>query len=126
MGENLDPKAVRFGENLRRLRRLGGLSQERLGGRIGVTFQQIQKYENGRNAVSVPTLCRLCVALGCTAADLLAGLEGEGRPASEPATVRQQRLVARLSRAVLAIESAALQDKVVELVEVFAGRRPGE
>ena len=44
---------------MRRLKR--GLSQSELGDALGVTFQQIQKYENGTNAVAstrIPDLCR--------------------------------------------------------------------
>jgi transcriptional regulator with XRE-family HTH domain len=39
-----------------------GMSQGELGNRLGVTFQQIQKYENGTNAVAstrIPALCRI-------------------------------------------------------------------
>jgi hypothetical protein len=38
--------------NLRRFRIARGLSQTELGNAVGVTFQQIQKYENGKNAIA--------------------------------------------------------------------------
>jgi transcriptional regulator with XRE-family HTH domain len=37
-----------------------GLSQTDLGNALGVTFQQIQKYENGRNAVASSRISDLC------------------------------------------------------------------
>ncbi len=40
------------GAQLRQRRSLLGLSQERLAEQVGITFQQIQKYENGANRVS--------------------------------------------------------------------------
>jgi transcriptional regulator with XRE-family HTH domain len=40
-----------------------GMSQMELGEALGVTFQQIQKYENGRNAVASTRIADLCGAL---------------------------------------------------------------
>jgi transcriptional regulator with XRE-family HTH domain len=50
------PIDVIVGVNLRRLRRRAGLSQTDLGALVGVTFQQIQKYENGKNRISASRL----------------------------------------------------------------------
>ena len=48
-----------------RVRRLGlGMSQTRLGQAIGVTFQQVQKYENGANRVGASNLYKMAKALG--------------------------------------------------------------
>ena len=47
-----------------------GLSQTDLGGALGVTFQQIQKYENGTNAVASTRISDLCRALEMTPNDL--------------------------------------------------------
>ncbi len=44
------------GKRLRQKRDLAGLSQERLADHVGVTFQQIQKYENGQNRISASRL----------------------------------------------------------------------
>lgn len=50
---------ARIGQNLRALRLRHGLSQEALGTLLGVTFQQVQKYENGANRLPVEKLYRL-------------------------------------------------------------------
>lgn len=47
------------GARIRRFREQAGLSQGELGERLGVSYQQIQKYERGTNRVSVDTLVRL-------------------------------------------------------------------
>lgn len=47
---------VYVGERLRQYRMLAGLSQEELGRRVGLTFQQIQKYEKGANRVGAGRL----------------------------------------------------------------------
>src|SRR6185503_3489572 len=54
---------VAIGQKLRALRLDGGLSQSELGQRIGVTFQQLQKYEKGVNRVSAGRLARIASAL---------------------------------------------------------------
>jgi transcriptional regulator with XRE-family HTH domain len=63
MNERLD---LHIGKRLRARRRLLGLTQGDLGRRIGVRFQQIQKYECAANRTSASTLWRLAIALGVT------------------------------------------------------------
>ncbi len=52
-----------LGEFLRHTRQTQGISQKELGRRIGVTFQQIQKYEVGQNRLSVWRLCQIAEVL---------------------------------------------------------------
>src|SRR5215468_2027573 len=67
------PSAVdRFiGARIKGRRSAIGLSQDKLAGLIGVTFQQIQKYEKGANRVSAATLFRIAKELHVPASDLL-------------------------------------------------------
>ena len=51
-----DPMDVHVGQRLRVRRSLLGLSQEKLAEAIGLTFQQIQKYERGMNRISAGRL----------------------------------------------------------------------
>lgn len=48
-----------LGQRLRFVRRLAGWSQRELGGRLGMTFQQMQKYENGSNRMPAALLAEL-------------------------------------------------------------------
>jgi transcriptional regulator with XRE-family HTH domain len=50
------PVDVHVGQRLRLRRKLAGLSQTELGEKIGVTFQQLQKYESGANRISASRL----------------------------------------------------------------------
>jgi transcriptional regulator with XRE-family HTH domain len=50
------PVDVHVGQRLRLRRKLSGLSQTELGEKIGVTFQQLQKYESGTNRISASRL----------------------------------------------------------------------
>jgi transcriptional regulator with XRE-family HTH domain len=58
------PVDVVVGQNVRICRLQKGLSQTELGQQIGVTFQQIQKYENGKNRVGASRLDQISAALG--------------------------------------------------------------
>ncbi len=52
-----------IGDRIREGRSLTGLSQEKLGVALGVTFQQVQKYEKGTNRVAVSTLLAIAAEL---------------------------------------------------------------
>ena len=67
------------GSQIRVRRELLGLSQEKLGDAIGITFQQIQKYENGGNRVSVSRLHDISKILECTLDDFVNGFNGQFR-----------------------------------------------
>ena len=55
------PVDVHVGSRVRLRRTLCGLSQEKLGDAIGLTFQQVQKYERGANRISASRLFALYV-----------------------------------------------------------------
>lgn len=74
----------RIGLNLRTKRLDAALSQEQLGSALGVTFQQVQKYERGVNRCPASTLYLAARAIGCPVADFYAGL---GASAESPACV---------------------------------------
>lgn len=58
-----DPVDIHVGARVKLRRTLVGLSQMELGGAIGLTFQQIQKYERGTNRISASMLHRIAEAL---------------------------------------------------------------
>lgn len=55
---------VAIGAKVRFMRTTRGMSQEKLAESLGVTFQQVQKYEKGTNRISVSTLVKIGAALG--------------------------------------------------------------
>jgi transcriptional regulator with XRE-family HTH domain len=69
----------KLGENLLKFRMFCGMTQEMLADAVGVTFQQIQKYEKGKNRVSVSRLWQLSQALGIPVAEFYDGIEGAPR-----------------------------------------------
>lgn len=72
-----DAVDVHVGHQIRVRRLQLGLNQSELGRAIGVTFQQIQKYEKGDNRVSASMLFRCATVLGCTPADFFPEVSAE-------------------------------------------------
>jgi transcriptional regulator with XRE-family HTH domain len=67
MGDAPHPTDLRVGRLLRERRLELGMSQERLGSLLGVTYQQVQKYERGANRIGSSRLHELCRVLGVRA-----------------------------------------------------------
>lgn len=67
--------SVVVGGNVRARRIALKLSQESVGEALGISFQQVQKYETGKNRISTPTLVRLAVILRTTVSALLGETE---------------------------------------------------
>ncbi len=62
--KNPNPIDVHVGNRVRMRRMLVGMSQEKLGDALGLTFQQVQKYEKGANRVSASRLYQVASTLG--------------------------------------------------------------
>lgn len=74
-----DPMDIALGAAVRIRRRTIGISQEALAEQCGVSFQQIQKYENGANRISFSRLVQIARALRCRVVDLMDVLDGPDR-----------------------------------------------
>ncbi|RAK60364.1 XRE family transcriptional regulator [Phenylobacterium hankyongense] len=74
-----DPMDIALGAAVRIRRRTIGISQEALAEQCGVSFQQIQKYENGTNRISFSRLVQIARALKCRVVDLMDVLDGPDR-----------------------------------------------
>lgn len=71
-----DPIDIHVGSRLRLRRSLIGMSQSELAGHLGLTFQQVQKYEKGTNRMSCSMLWRAAEALDVPVTFFFDGLEG--------------------------------------------------
>jgi transcriptional regulator with XRE-family HTH domain len=63
MAKKIEPVDKLVGQNIRIFRMAKGISQTELGNSVGVTFQQIQKYEKGANRVGSSRLAKIAVIL---------------------------------------------------------------
>jgi transcriptional regulator with XRE-family HTH domain len=78
-----DPMDIALGAAVRIRRRTIGMSQEALAEKCGVSFQQIQKYENGANRISFSRLVQIARALRCRVTDLMDVFDGPDRETAE-------------------------------------------
>lgn len=85
---------VIVGQRLRARRQTLGLSQRKLGEILGITFQQIQKYELGKNRIAVATLVRAAGALDAPLAYFLDGVGPELSKPQQPSLLGQDAAVA--------------------------------
>src|SRR5262245_3324265 len=69
---------VYTGARVREFRLALGLSQTELGDQSGITFQQIQKYEGGKNRIGASRLVQIARALRVAPANLLPPVDGAG------------------------------------------------
>ncbi|MBA2306019.1 MAG: helix-turn-helix transcriptional regulator [Acidobacteria bacterium] len=98
MPEKLRAVRLRVGRNVQRLRRLRGLSQERLAEVVGNTGKHIGQVERGEVNVGVDILCRLAIALSADVADLFLGAR-RSRGSEPPYVLVPQRAVDQLEQA---------------------------
>jgi transcriptional regulator with XRE-family HTH domain len=66
-----DPVDIAVGARVRLLRKARNVSQATLADAIGVTFQQVQKYERASNRISISMLARIADTLGTNIAELV-------------------------------------------------------
>jgi transcriptional regulator with XRE-family HTH domain len=104
-----------------------GISQEKLGEHLGITFQQIQKYEKGTNRVSASRLQEAARALGVPAAYFFDGAPGDA-PAIGPeggfAAIISFLLTPEgigLNRAFSRIRDPKIRRRVIDLVKAMVG-----
>jgi transcriptional regulator with XRE-family HTH domain len=129
-GKRPNPTDVYVGSRVRMRRKMLGLSQEKLGEKLGITFQQIQKYEKGTNRVGASRLQAMATALEVPVSyffpDAVAS-QGDGLQ-EEGATFMMDFLSTteglELSRAFVRIRDAKVRRKVLELVRALGEGAP--
>jgi transcriptional regulator with XRE-family HTH domain len=124
------PIDVHVGRLVRVQRMARGLTQTELGNRIGVTFQQVQKYESGTNRISLDRLVQVGRALDV---DVRYLLPGQALPV-QTSTPKEQAALADAVRmlgvsgamrllkafALLPTKPPSLRESIVEMVEKIA------
>ncbi|HYD86014.1 MAG TPA: helix-turn-helix transcriptional regulator [Vitreimonas sp.] len=111
----------KIGERVRARRLEIGMSQERLAELLGVTFQQVQKYEKGANRIAASRLFDISCALDLPITDFFAGFKGAVKSASGAvfsealSTPGARELVRRYA----GLRTAKLRRQVLEIVRVI-------
>jgi transcriptional regulator with XRE-family HTH domain len=110
---------IEIGRKIRTLRLERGLSQSRLANGIGLSFQQLQKYESGANRVSAGRLQRIAELLRVPVTVFygVTGLRVKKNEGRDAFVYLQARGAVRVARAYAGISSRATKNAVVVLVE---------
>jgi len=111
---------VALGHNVRYWRLARGLSQTQLANRLGITFQQVQKYEAGDNRVSMGRLVKTAAILRIPIATLFEGTETDGPLL---ALISDSRSF-RLARAFASIKNNKARASLMNMVEKIALAAP--
>jgi transcriptional regulator with XRE-family HTH domain len=115
-----DPIDLEVGRRIRAQRRALSISQGDLAEALGVTFQQVQKYERGTNRISASMRLKAAAKLETTVADLI----GETRDApriqgavGQPAVLGAEELLGAYAK----IKDAATRRAILELLRALSG-----
>lgn len=101
------------GVRVRSLRKVRGITQSQLADALGLSFQQLQKYEKGQNRISVGMLVQIAEALHTEVGDLV-----EATPVKQPEVFNTE--VEALSAAFLSIRDEKLRAVIIDLVTRMA------
>lgn len=130
-----NPIDIHVGSRIRLRRNMFGMSQEKLGESLGITFQQIQKYEKGTNRVGASRLQAIASILGVPVAFFFE--DAPGRENEAPSGLAEESSGAfvvdflnsaeglQLNRAFARIGDQRVRRKIVDLVKAL-GDEPEE
>jgi transcriptional regulator with XRE-family HTH domain len=115
-----DPLDVMVGAKIRIFRTHRGMSQSDLAGKIGVAFQQVQKYENGANRVGASRLSRIAAALGISIEELFEPSEDKSAHPKSPFQLLADRDALRVLKAFSRTTDPRIRRAIAQLVESVA------
>jgi transcriptional regulator with XRE-family HTH domain len=126
------PTDKHVGRRLRMRRLMLGMSQEKLADQLGLTFQQVQKYENGSNRISASRLLQLSNILGVPISFFFENAPRAPGRASGQAGASSLDYVndflastegLALAKAFMEIDDSALKRSIVRLIEGIVRKR---
>lgn len=118
-----DPLDVLVGARIRILRTRRGMSQSDLAGKIGVSFQQVQKYEKGANRVGASRLSRIAEILGIPIGELFGASRDKSADSQSLLRPLVGRNAVRFLRAFSRITDPRVRHSIARLVEAIADPR---
>ncbi len=119
-----DPVDIHVGARIRTRRLLIGMNQETLARALGLTFQQVQKYEGGANRVSASRLSQIAEILGVSISYFFNDLGPDGAEPSRREAESRERLqrpeTIELIRSYYAIADSETRHQFLEMVKAVA------
>ena len=131
-GRKPNPMDIHVGSRVRLRRMVVGMSQEKLGERMGLTFQQIQKYEKGTNRIGASRLQHIASVLTVPVSFFFE--DAPGIPDANGTVETSRDYVVdflsssegvQLNKAFVRIKDAKLRRRIIDLVRAAAGDEEG-
>ena len=130
-----NPTDVHVGSRIRLRRNLLGMSQERLGEKLGITFQQVQKYEKGANRVGASRLQAIATVLGVPVSFFFEEMPAGGAGTAQPDPLDMPAASAidfctspegqLLAGAFMRVRDTKVRRCIIDLVRALATDEPG-
>jgi transcriptional regulator with XRE-family HTH domain len=118
-----DPLDVMVGARIRIFRIYRDMSQSDLAGKIGVAFQQVQKYEKGINRAGASRLSRIAAVLGISIGELFGSPESKSAGSQTPLGLLADRDALRVLKAFARTTDPRVRRSVALLVESIADQQ---
>lgn len=125
-----NPIDIHVGSRIRLRRTMLGMSQEKLGEALGITFQQVQKYEKGTNRVGASRLQNIAAILGVPVAFFFEDAPGDTVDAAQGGVNESSSTYVvnflssaeglQLNRAFVKISDARVRRRIIDLVRALA------
>ena len=118
---------IEIGKRIRQARVAAGLTQTELGARLGISFQQVQKYEKGRNRIGGGRLYKIARALGVKITYFFDGvddlLDAGALPAGAGEVGAIDNRTIRAAHALANIPDKDLKEQVFRLIAALPKRK---
>ena len=131
-----NPIDKHVGSRVRMRRMMISMSQEKLGDQLGITFQQIQKYEKGTNRIGASRLQHIANVLGVPVAFFFEGAPtlqagGSGAFSESPSPAYVSDFLATsdglaLVKSFMRVKDAKVRRRIVDLVEAMTAEEQGK
>jgi len=124
-GRRISAVDIHVGRRVRTARLARRISQEALGNAVGVSFQQIQKYENGANRIGTGRLHAIAKCFDLPVSYFFAGLEKHPARAARNSSMRaitealSTKEGTRIAVALSRIQSAKMRRRIADLLEAI-------
>ena len=129
-----NPIDKHVGARVRMRRLLVGMSQEKLGTALGITFQQIQKYEKGTNRIGASRLQQISGVLGVPVSYFFEDAQGEALPQDGFGDKKGDYVAdflatsegLQLTKSFMKVKDPKVRRRIVDLVASIADEAAGE
>ena len=114
------PVDTHVGKRIKEIRTIRGLTQSNVADHLGISFQQLQKYETGANRVSASRMFELSKLLNITPSFFFEGLEGQNYDSMPPMDMETARIASALS----SIKNKKLKNRINTLISEIVRSTP--